>query len=127
MAEPRPEKKQRVVKSKIWNFFTQDLDENTAECNICAKVYAFKPDSKGRNPGTNTLFSHLQRAHSDVQEVSDILEDRTKNKETQIPTNKQTITQMLKAKGANPMPKDGAESVRLHRAILEMITIAFSQ
>ena len=30
---------------------------------------------------------------------------------------------MLKAKGTTPMPKDGAESVRLHRAILEMIAL----
>ena len=45
----RPDKKQRIVKSKIWNFFTQDLDENTPECNICAKVYAFLQHFKGRN------------------------------------------------------------------------------
>ena len=95
------------MKSKFWNFFTQNLDENTAECNICAKVYAFKPDSKGRNPGTNTLYNHLQRVHPDVSEVSDLLQDKSKTKESQILTSKQTITQMMKAKGTTPMPKDG--------------------
>jgi hypothetical protein len=90
------------------------LDENAAECNICANMYACKPDSKGRNPGTNTLYSHLHRVHSDALEVSELLQDRTKTKEAHIPTLTQTITQMLKAKGSNPMPKDGAESVRLY-------------
>ena len=73
--------------------------------------------------GYGTLYSHLQRVHSDVSEVSDLLQDRSKMKEAQIPTSKQTITQILKAKGSNPLPKDGAESVRLHPTILEMIAL----
>ena len=92
-------KNQTTVKSKIWNFFTQDLDENTAECNICAKVFGYEPDSKGRNPGTNTLFHHLQRVHTDVEEVSEFLQDRTKTKEVHVPTSTQTIKKMMQEKG----------------------------
>ena len=71
-----------------------------------------------------TLCSAICKEHTRMYKKCQIfwrIEVRTKRHRYLHPN---TLgTQMLKAKGANPMPKDGVESVRLHRAILEMIAL----
>ena len=59
----------------------------------------------------------------EVQEVAEFFDERSTKKEMAPPTNNQTIVQLIKDRGGKAMLKDGAESIRIHRAILEMMAL----
>ena len=59
----------------------------------------------------------------EVEEVAEFFDERSTKKEMASPTNNQTIVQLIKDRGGKAMPNDGAESIRVHRAILEMMAL----
>ena len=45
------DKKQKRRTSKVWRHFTDNVDDETADCNYCGKSFFQKEGKDGKNPG----------------------------------------------------------------------------
>ena len=99
-------KKQKSRRSKIWSHFTENVDDEVAECNYCGKAFSPKVCKNGRNPGTNSMKYHLERDHSTRDEVKGTLKKMADSKKEAPSTNRQNIELIMRAQGAKPMPQD---------------------
>ena len=118
-------KKQKSRRSKIWTHFTDNVDDEVAECNYCGKAFSQKVDKNGRNPGTNSMKYHLEKEHSTSDEVKGTLKEMSESKKAAPTTNRQNIQLIMRAQGAKPMPQDCPESIRIHRSIMEMLAFHY--
>jgi len=118
-------KKQKSRRSKVWAFFTDNLEDEVAECNLCGKCFSQKEDKNGKNPGTNSMKYHLEKEHINREEVLQTLKEINQSKIDAPQTNKQNIKLIMRAQGAKAMPQDCPESIRTHRSIMQMLVFHY--
>ena len=96
--------------SKLMAYFTDNVDDEVAECNFCGKSFSLKEEKNGENAGTNSMKYHLEKEHANREEVKRTLKEIDESKKDAPPTNKQNIKLIMRVQVAKPMPQDCAES-----------------